>query len=64
MPDTEKRCSTCASSYYPTDGKREHCSNPNYLSPNYTHDMRMEDWSLGYCRFWAPKRQKGVQHEQ
>ena len=58
MSDIEKHCHTCAFSYYPDDTGREYCNNEQYNSPNYTHDMLMEDWDQVYCRFWAPKMRK------
>jgi len=48
----EKCCDTCLYSYV------------EYNSPNYTHDMFMEDWDRGYCRFWAPQTKKGQRHEK
>ncbi len=64
MNEAEKHCGTCAFSYYPEGEAREHCSNPNYNSSTYTHDMLMEDWGQGHCRFWTPKTMKGVHHEK
>ncbi len=43
---------------------RQKCRSVEYNSPNYTHDMLMEDWGQGYCRFWAPKTKKGQRHEK
>lgn len=59
MNETEKTCDTCAHAYYdPAEAETQNCSNPNYNSQSYTHDMLMEDWSHGHCRFWAPKIQE------
>lgn len=67
MNEIEKHCNACAFSFYKTDKntyipsgvKMQHCSNPVYNSPEYTHEMLMEDWYLGYCRLWAPHLEKG-----
>ena len=56
--------SNCAFSCYPRGETREHCSSPDYNATTYTHEMLMEDWGQGHCRFWAPKIQEGEQHEK
>ena len=43
---------------------RQKCRSPEHNSPNYTHDMLMEDWGQGFCRFWTPQIQKGQHHEK
>ena len=35
----------------------QHCRNPIYNSEAYTHEMLLEDWDKGYCRYWNPKKQ-------
>lgn len=61
MSENEKSCSNCRYSYMGREDFRpcQKCSNLDYNSPSYTHEMFMEDWELGYCRFWAPNTQKG-----
>lgn len=65
MREDEKHCDTCRYSYLEPDhtkGRghlRQNCSSLAYNSSEYTHDMLMEDWGRGYCRFWAPKTRKG-----
>ena len=59
MKEEEKTCDTCAHAYYdPAGAGTQNCSSPNYNSQSYTHDMLMEDWSQGRCRFWAPQIQE------
>ena len=60
LSEMKKSCDTCAYSYYLTEGTREHCSNPNYNSNTYTHDMFMEDRVQGHCRFWTPKKERST----
>lgn len=67
----EKHCDTCAHSYiaqakkpdFP-EGKAQCCSSPAYNSPDYTHEMFMEDTAKGHCRFWTPKQGKEGQYEK
>ncbi len=62
----EKHCDTCAYSYQTKDKEtilpiwklRQHCGNPTYNSPEYTHEMFMEDRGHDYCRFWTPKEER------
>lgn len=60
-----KHCNTCLYSYYTEErtgigtAMRQRCRNPAYNAPSYTHDMLMEDWDLGHCRFWVSQTQKG-----
>ncbi len=65
MRDSEKSCSTCQHAYMECEHfqLRQKCRSMEYNSPNYTHDMLMEDWGRGYCRFWAPNTKKG-QHDE
>lgn len=61
-----KRCSTCRYAYYKQDRSRhptigllrQHCSNKQYNSPDYTSEMYQEDRKHGCCRFWAPENRK------
>lgn len=57
LRENEKSCNTCAHSYMDHEGfrLRQKCRSPEYNAPEYTHDMFMEDWSQGYCRFWTPE---------
>ena len=61
-----RHCDTCLHSYMEREHfrLRQKCSSPEYNSPNYTHDMRMEDWGRGCCRFWAPKHERNDLHEK
>lgn len=61
MRENEKNCDTCAHSYMDRENfrLRQKCRSSEYNSPTYTHEMFMEDWCQGYCRFWAPKTRKG-----
>lgn len=60
----EKHCNICLYSYLENEklGSKtittQMCRNPDYNSPDYTHEMLMEDWGKGYCRFWTPRLQK------
>jgi len=64
----KKHYDACACSYKARDRKsllpireqRQHCSNPNYNSPDYTGDMFMEDRKRNYCRFWTPGNERKV----
>ena len=66
MSGITKRCSTCRYSYYeqdrskhPTIGLlRQCCSNRQYVSPEYTEKMYLEDRSQNRCRFWEPMERK------
>ena len=64
MSKCEKHCNTCDYPYQaiePTETGavvRQRYASPDYNSPNYTHEMFMEDRARNYCRFWTPK-QKG-----
>ena len=51
MSEIEKHCGNCAFSCYPGGETREHCSSPDYNATTYTHEMLMEDWGQGHCRF-------------
>ncbi|MCM1297761.1 MAG: hypothetical protein NC311_19665 [Muribaculaceae bacterium] len=57
-----KHCDTCRYAYLEPEcaGKRDclrqRCGSPEYNAPTYTHDMLMEDWGRGHCRFWSPKQ--------
>lgn len=66
MSETEKSCNNCLYSYMECEHfhLRQKCRSQEYNSPNYTHDMLMEDWGRGHCRFWAPNIQKGQHHEK
>ena len=64
LSDLEKCCRSCAFSRYLQGETRERCGSPDYNAPTYTHDMLMEDWGQGYCRFWTPKTQEGVHDEK
>ena len=66
MSESEKNCSNCLHSYMECERfhLRQKCRSLEYNSPNYTHDMLMEDWGQGYCRFWAPNTQKGNRNEK
>lgn len=63
MLSMKKHCNTCRHSYMvvepnaylPEGVQMQHCRSPQYNSPDYTQEMRMEDWPLGYCRFWEAK---------
>ena len=58
----KKHCDTCIYSYQSKDRDsllpfrklRQHCRNPHYNAPTYTHTLFMEDREKDYCRFWAP----------
>jgi hypothetical protein len=58
-----KHCNNCNHSYYAADtdeaAKTQHCSSPEYNSPEYTEEMLMADWDKGYCRFWSLRITKG-----
>lgn len=57
-----KHCNTCSHVYYAIESGsvvRQRCASPDYNSPNYTHEMFMEDRDRDHCRFWSPK-QKGT----
>lgn len=66
MSEEIKHCNTCEHSYYQTvqnayisDGvKTQFCRSADYNSDDYTHEMLMEDWDKGYCRFWTPRKGK------
>src|SRR5699024_6053520 len=64
LSETEKRCGSCAFSYYPEGTGRARCGNPGYNATTYTYEMLMEDWGQGHCRFWTPKIQKGAHDEK
>ncbi len=66
MRDPEKSCSTCQHAYMECEHfrLRQKCRSAEYNSPNYTHDMLMEDWGRGYCRFWVPNTKEGQHHEK
>ncbi len=62
----ERHCDTCEYSYsaLESEGKsdffsrtvlRQYCKNEQFNSPEYTHEMRMEDRKANHCRFWTPK---------
>lgn len=61
MRENEKSCDNCAHSYIERENfkLRQKCRSSEYNASAYTHEMFMEDWGLGYCRFWAPKTRKG-----
>ena len=61
MRENEMSCDACAHSYMERENSklRQKCRSPEYNAATYTHEMFMEDWGLGYCRFWTPKIQKG-----
>lgn len=66
MEKIKKHCDTCAYSYIRRasapcflSGRVQCCSSPEYNAADYTHEMFMEDRAHGYCRFWAPREQKG-----
>lgn len=64
MTEEIKSCDTCAHSYIVQgDVKTQNCGSPDYNSESYTHEMLMEDWDQGYCRFWSPKNEE-VYHEK
>lgn len=67
MREQKKSCKTCEDSFYLkeeiSEGRitlRQHCANPDYCSASYTMKQLLEDWTLGYCRFWRPKAEKGL----
>lgn len=70
--DQKKHCSSCAYSYRQMEQsvrhfggvKTQHCASADYNSDDYTHEMMMEDWNKGYCRFWTPKEERINQHEK
>ena len=66
MDKDEKSCDTCLHSYMECEHfhLRQKCRSPEYNSLNYTHDMLVEDWGQGFCRFWAPNTQKGKRNEK
>ncbi len=61
-----KHCDTCAYSYQTKDREsslpihtlRQHCRNPKYNSPEYTHEMFTADREHDYCRFWTPREER------
>ena len=57
----EKHCDTCDYSYMEREGfvLRQKCRSTEYNAENYTHELLMEDWGRGHCRFWTPKTRKG-----
>lgn len=63
MEKTKKHCNTCRHSYMvvepnayiPEGVPMQYCASPLYNSSDYTHEMRMEDWDKGFCRFWEPR---------
>ena len=66
MDKDEKSCDTCLHSYMECEHfhLRQKCRSPEDNSLNYTHDMLVEDWGQGYCRFWTPKTQKENHNEK
>lgn len=66
MKESAKHCNTCLHFYMECEHFhiRQKCRNPKYNSPNYTHEMLMEDWGQGHCRFWTPNIQKGNLNEK
>lgn len=58
MREPKTHCDTCACSYREQGDPRQRCRNPAYNAPSYTHDMLMEDWGQGYCRFWTPQTER------
>ena len=66
MSEEEKACSNCLHSYMECEHfhLRQKCRSPEYNSLSYTHDMLMEDWGQGYCRFWAPKNTEENHNEK
>lgn len=68
MKKQKKRCSNCHFSYKvveDTGHKALCCRNPRYNSNAYTTEMMLEDWDLGRCRFWTPKKvRKGPFYEK
>lgn len=68
----QKHCDTCMYSdrpmrknaYATNSAKAQHCTSAGYNSENYTHEMMMEDWGKGYCRFWTPKKERTEQYEK
>ena len=66
MDKDEKSCDTCLHSYMECEHfhLRQKCRSPEYNSLNYTHDMLVEDWGQGYCRFWTPKTEKENHNEK
>ena len=66
LKESAKHCNTCLHSYMECEHFhiRQKCRSPKYNSPNYTHEMLMEDWGRGHCRFWTPNIQKGNLNEK
>lgn len=72
MSKLEKHCTTCDHShhqmerntYIPGGVKTQHCASTDYNSDDYTHEMLMEDWGKGYCRFWTPQKERTNHHEK
>lgn len=73
MTEPKKHCDTCIYSFFIEEKNIEvgygyvqmqHCSNPIYNSPTYTHKMLLEDWGKGYCRLWQPVPEKGNENEK
>ena len=66
MSESEKNCGNCLHSDMECENfhLRQKCRSPEYNSLNYTHDMLVEDWGQGYCRFWTPKTQKENHNEK
>ena len=72
MSSIQKSCSTCRHAYYEQDRSRhptigllrQHCSNRQYNSPEYTEKMYMEDQKQGCCRFWAPIERKESEDDE
>ena len=61
-----KLCNDCLHSYMECEHfhLRQKCRSLEYNSPNYTHDMLMEDWGQGCCRFWTPNTKKEYRDEK
>ena len=64
MRKEDKHCDTCLYACRDRDDPRQKCSSWAYNASTYTHDMLMEDWGRGYCRFWTPNIKKEYRDEK
>ena len=69
MSKIEKNCHTCFYAYdvpeRVSSGReilRQHCRSAAFNSPFYTIKHLLEDWDLGHCRFWSPRRVEPCRH--
>lgn len=56
----KRHCDKCKYSYKEMEHGilTQFCNNSDYNSCDYTHEMLMEDWGKGHCRFWEAKEEE------